>query len=169
MRVRRKGLSRRRFLATAGKGIVASSVAGGFPSIVPASVLGATAPSKLITVGAIGTGRISRTHDLPGVWRNEGARIVAVCDLDARRLEEAKTLVSGEYSRRSGKAYDGVMGYGDYRELLANRDVDAVLISTPDHCHAIIARQAVEAGQGGDLQKPESGTTAGGRGRPATG
>ena len=62
----RKGPTRREFIASAGGGIVASSVLSGFPSIVPASVLGASSPSNRISVGAIGTGRISRVHDLPG-------------------------------------------------------------------------------------------------------
>jgi len=63
------GTTRREFMASTGGGLVASSVLAGFPSIVPASVLGANAPSNQINVGAIGTGRISRVHDLPGIWR----------------------------------------------------------------------------------------------------
>ena len=78
--------SRREFLATAGKGVAAASAAAGFPAIVPASVFGPFAPSKRINVGAIGTGRISRGHDLPGIWKFDTARIVAVCDLDGRRV-----------------------------------------------------------------------------------
>ena len=73
-------MPRRRFLATAGKGVVASSAVVGFPAIVPASVFGATSPGNRINVGAIGTGRISRGHDLPGIWQHESARIMAVCD-----------------------------------------------------------------------------------------
>ena len=163
MKERRQRPSRRTFISTAGKGIVATSVVSGFPSIVPASVFGATAPSNLITVGAIGTGRISRGHDMPGVWKNSSARIVAVCDLDSKRVEEAKVLVNGEYTKRLGKPYDGLIGYTDYRQLLANRDIDAVVISTPDHWHAIIAIHAVEAGKDVYLQKPASLTIAEGR------
>jgi predicted dehydrogenase len=155
--------SRRTFINAAGKGIVASSVIGGFPAIVPSSVFGASAPSKRINVGAIGTGRISRGHDMPGIWRNDGARIVAVCDLDSNRLDEAKALVNGRYSKATGKPYDGVLGYGDYRALLANKDIDAVVISTPDHWHAIIAIHAVQAGKDVYLQKPASLTIAEGR------
>src|SRR4029079_12071027 len=137
---------RRDFLAMAGKTIAATSVISGFPSIVPSSVLGAFAPSNRINIGAIGNGRISRGHDLPGLWKYDAARIMAVCDLDSRRVEDAKTLVNGYYAKKSGKPYDGVTTYGNYRELLANRDVDAVVISTPDHWHAIIAIHAVQAG-----------------------
>jgi predicted dehydrogenase len=155
--------SRREFLAAAGRGVVASSAIAGFPAIVPASVLGPFAPSKRINVGAIGTGRISRGHDLPGLWKFDTARIVAVCDLDGRRVDEARTLVNGYYTKKTGAAYSGVTTYRDYRELLANRDVDAVVISTPDHWHAIIAIHAVEAGKDVYLQKPASLTIAEGR------
>ena len=159
----RQRMDRRRFLARAGKGAVASAVAGAFPSIVPASVFGAAAPSKRINVGAIGTGRISRGHDMPGIWQFESARIMAVCDLDSRRVEEAKDLVNGYYSKETGKPYTGVTTYANYRELLANADVDAVVISTPDHWHTLIAIDAVEAGKDVYLQKPASLTIAEGR------
>jgi len=155
--------SRRDFLTTAGKTLAATSVISGFPSIVPSSVLGAFAPSNRINIGAIGNGRISRGHDLPGLWKYDAARIMAVCDLDSRRVEDAKTLVNGYYAKKSGKPYDGVTTYGNYRELLANRDVDAVVISTPDHWHAIIAIHAVQAGKDVYLQKPASLTIAEGR------
>ena len=137
--------------------------AAGFPSIVPATVLGAQAPSNQITIGAIGVGRISRGHDMPGLWKFPQARIMAVCDLDARRVADAKVLVNGQYTKTSGKPYDGVTGYADYRELLANRDIDAVVISTPDHWHAAIAIAAARAGKDIYLQKPASLTIAEGR------
>jgi predicted dehydrogenase len=157
-------VSRRAALAAAGRGIGATSVlAAGFPAIVPAAVLGPSAPSKRINVGAIGTGRISRVHDMPGVWKYDHARIVAVCDLDRKRMEDAKVLVNGYYSSKTGKPHDGVAAYQDYEELLASRDVDAVLVSTPDHWHARIAIAAVEAGKDVYLQKPSSLTIAEGR------
>ncbi|HEY7055887.1 MAG TPA: Gfo/Idh/MocA family oxidoreductase [Vicinamibacterales bacterium] len=158
-----RGTSRREFMATAGGGLLASSVAAGFPAIVPASVLGPHAPSNQITVGAIGTGRISRVHDLPGIWRYDTARIMAVCDLDSHRVADAKTLINGQYAKKTGQPYDGVVGYGNYQELLTNKDVDAVVISTPDHWHAIIAIHAVQAGKDVYLQKPASLTIAEGR------
>jgi predicted dehydrogenase len=157
-------MSRRKALEVAAKGTLASSaLAAGFPAIVPASVFGATAPSNRINVGAIGTGRISRTHDMPGVWKHDAARIVAVCDLDRRRMEDAKALVNGYYAKKTGRPHDGVAGYTDYKELLRSEDVDAVLISTPDHWHALIAITAVEAGKDVYLQKPASLTIAEGR------
>jgi predicted dehydrogenase len=156
-------ISRRDFLKTTGTGVAASAVVSGFPTVVPASVLGANAPGKRINVGAIGTGRISRGHDMPGVWKYDTARIIAVSDLDSKRLEDAKRLVNDYYAKRTGTSYDGVTGYADYRDLLASRDVDAVLISTPDHWHALIAVAAVRAGKDVYLQKPASLTIAEGR------
>jgi predicted dehydrogenase len=140
-----------------------AAAAIGFPTIVPASVFGQSAPSNRINIGAIGVGRISRGHDLPGIWQFDQARIMAVCDLDAKRIEEAKTLVNGYYSKKTGKPYDGVTGYHNYHELLANKDIDAVVISTPDHQHAILAVDAVHAKKDVYLQKPASLTIAEGR------
>src|SRR5262249_13800286 len=73
------------------------AVAAGFPTIVPSTVFGQTAPSNRINVGAIGVGRISRVHDLPAIRKVDFARIVAVCDLDAERVEQGKILVNGFY------------------------------------------------------------------------
>src|SRR5271168_2265426 len=152
-------VTRRRFLKTS----AGAAVVAGFPMIVPASVLGQMAPSKRINVGAIGVGRISRVHDLPGIWQYDDARIMAVCDLDANRVEAGKALINGVYAKKTGKSYDGVTGYHDFNELLANKDIDAVVISTPDHQHAIVACAAVRAGKDVYLQKPASLTIAEGR------
>ena len=151
--------SRREFIQQ----VAAAAAVTGFPAIVPASVLGSASPANRINVGAIGTGRISRVHDLPGIWRHDIARVVAVCDVDSKRVQEARELVNGQYAKQTGKPYDGVQTYGDYRELLANRDIDAVVISTPDHWHTLIAIAAVEAGKDVYLQKPASLTIAEGR------
>jgi predicted dehydrogenase len=134
-----------------------------FPTIVPSSVFGENAPSNRINIGAIGVGRISRGHDLPGIWQFDQARIMAVCDLDANRVEAGKTLINGYYAKKTGKPYDGVTGYHNYRDLLANKDIDAVVISTPDHQHAILAVDAVHAKKDVYLQKPASLTIAEGR------
>lgn len=133
------------------------------PTIVPASVFGPAAPSNRINIGAIGTGRISRDHDMPGVWKYDDVRIVAAADVDANRVADAKKLVEGYYSKKQGKPYTGVTTYEDYMDLLANKDIDAVLISTPDHWHAKIAIDAVRAGKDVYLQKPTSLTIEEGR------
>ncbi len=141
----------------------ATAVAAGFPTIVPSRLFGQYAPSKRINVGAIGCGRISRVHDLPGIWQFENARIMAVCDLYAPRVEQGKAYINDHYAKKTGKSYDGVIGYANYHDLLANKDIDAVVISTPDHQHAIVAVDAVRAGKDVYLQKPASLTIAEGR------
>jgi predicted dehydrogenase len=159
-----KKTTRRTFLATAGKGALATSaLAAGFPMIVPRSVFGALAPSNRINVGAIGVGRISRDHDLPGIWQHDIARIMAVADLDSQRVALGKTYINDYYTKKDGKPYNGVAGYANHHELLANKDVDAVVISVPDHWHALVAIDAVRAGKDVYLQKPASLTIAEGR------
>ncbi len=91
--------SRREFLKTS----AATAAVLGFPAIVPSSVFGQYAPSKRINVGAIGVGRISRGHDMPGILQYDNARIIAVCDLDAHRVEEGKKLVNDFYAKKTGK------------------------------------------------------------------
>jgi predicted dehydrogenase len=152
-------VSRRDFLKTS----VGVAAVAGFPTILPSSVFGQMAPSNRINIGAIGVGRISRVHDLPGIWQYDDARIMAVCDLDANRVEAGKALINGIYAKKTGKDYDGVTGYHNYHDLLANKDIDAVVISTPDHQHAITACAAVRAGKDVYLQKPASLTIAEGR------
>lgn len=151
--------SRRQFLHTVSAATVAAT---GFPTILPASVFGAQAPSKLITVGAIGVGRISRDHDLPGIMKHAQARMVAVSDLDARRCRLGKELVETRYKERAIAAA-GVRTFADYRELIADKGIDAVVISTPDHWHAKPAIEAARAGKHIYLQKPASLTLQEGR------
>ncbi len=151
-------ITRRSFVETTLK-TTAAAIA--VPTIVPSSVLGKNAPSNKIQIGQIGCGRIAREHDLPGTWRHDVARIVSVCDLDRHRTEEGKALVEGYY-KKNGTTVDVSM-YDDYREMLLNKDIDAVIISTPDHWHAQPAIEAALAGKHVYLQKPTSLTIAEGR------
>ena len=153
-------VTRRDFLRTSlasGLGLIVA------PTIVPASVLHSTAPSDRINIGVIGTGRIARDHDMPGVWKYDDVRITAVCDLDANRLAEAKSYVEDYYSKKFGKAYNAVQTYEHYEELLSDKDIDAVVVCTPDHWHAKIAIDAVRAGKDVYLEKPTSLTIEEGR------
>src|ERR1051325_3534438 len=147
MKENKSKVTRRNFLGTSGKAALSAIAISNFPTIVPASVFGKNAPSNRLNIGAIGTGRISRIHDMPGVWQYDDAQIIAVCDLDTKRAEDAKVLVSEYYSKKNGKPYDGVKVYHDYHDLLRNKDIDGVLISTPDHWHALIGIDAVKAGK----------------------
>ena len=129
----------------------------GFPSIVPASVLGKNAPSNKINIGQIGCGRIALSHDMPDTLRFDDARIMAVCDVDSNRTGKAKMFTDKFYQDKLGKAkYEDTKAYGDYREMLLNKELDAVIISTPDHWHSQPAMEAALAGKDIYLQKPTS-------------
>src|SRR6187551_3183063 len=105
--------SRREFLSNTIKTAIGSSIAMSLPTIVPSTVFGRNAPSNRINVAAIGTGRISRIHDLPVIWQYEFAQVMAVCDLDSERAEEGKKLVNEYYTKKNGSSYDGVKVYTD--------------------------------------------------------
>ncbi|WP_268033692.1 Gfo/Idh/MocA family protein [Algoriphagus sp. PAP.12] len=146
--------------------IMKTAVAGaafGFPTIVPASVFGKNAPSNKINIGQIGCGRIARDHDMPGTWRHDEARIIAVSDLDSKRMADGKKYVEEYYTKKMGTPYIDVKQYGDYREMLLNPDIDAVVISTPDHWHSQPAMEAALAGKHIYVQKPTSLTIKEGR------
>lgn len=157
--MKKRKQSRRDFLNTS----IKASALLALPPIVPASVFGKNAPSNRINIGAIGAGRISRGHDMPGVWKHDYAQLIAVCDLDSKRAAEGRNLVNEYYSKRDDKPYDGVKMYTDYRQLLQNKDIDAVLISTPDHTHAMIGVTAANAKKHIYMQKPASLTISEGR------
>ncbi|HEX6429608.1 MAG TPA: Gfo/Idh/MocA family oxidoreductase [Niastella sp.] len=161
-------LSRRKFLTDTGKVSLGTALALNFPTIVPASVFGKHAPSNRINVASIGCGRISATHDMAEIARYAGARIIAVCDVDTKRADYGPQAVKNNYIKAQ-KENGGLAGdwdikvYYDYKELLLNKDIDAVHISLPDHQHAIVGVHAVRAGKDVYLQKPASLTIEEGR------
>src|SRR5689334_20660466 len=142
-------ISRRNILKTAAAGAVA-------PLFVPARAFGA---NDRITVGQIGCGRIAQGHDMPGVIKSGLADYVAVCDLDQNRVADGVKIVEKSYADRNMTAPQ-VRTFGNYRELLGRKDIDAVVISTPDHWHAEVALAAVLAGKDVYLQKPFTMTHA---------
>ena len=151
------------------RNFIKKTVAGGaatllVPTILPSNVLGQTIANRKINIGQIGCGRIARDHDMPGVMQYDNARLIAVCDVDSNRATDAKKLVQSYYAKKTGstKAVD-VKVYSDYRELLMNPDIDAVVISTPDHWHSQPAIEAALAGKDVYLQKPTSLTLEEGR------
>ncbi|MCG8308363.1 MAG: Gfo/Idh/MocA family oxidoreductase [Cytophagales bacterium] len=141
------------------------SVAGiaGVPMIVPSTVFGKAAPSNKIHIGQIGCGRIARAHDLAETLNHDQARMIAVCDVDIKRMRDAKEQVEGFYAKKKNRGYVEAKMYEDYREMLANKDIDAVQISTPDHWHAQPAIEAALSGKDIYLQKPNSLTVEEGR------
>ncbi len=145
--------------------LLTSAVVAGFPAIVPSRVLGQSAPSNLIQVAQIGCGRIARGSEMAGLLKNaDSARYVAVCDLDTVRVADAKQLIEGSYAKQFGSGnYAQLKTYADYREMLQDKSIDAVCISTPDHWHAQPAMEAALAGKDVYLQKPASLTIREGR------
>ena len=138
-------LTRRTFLlhtASAATALVA-------PRIVPSCVLGAdrtVAPNSRITVGFVGTGRQGLYSNIPGFLREPDAQCVAVCDVDAWRLELARTTIEDLYaSRQPSGLFKGCTAFRDWRELMARKDIDAVMISTPDHWHVPMTIAALRA------------------------
>lgn len=162
--------NRRKFLSASVKGAAGAialanlpGISQGFPSIVPASVFGRYAPSNRINIGVIGAGRIAHDWDIPGTWQWDQANIMAVCDLDTNRVQQGKKYIDDHYAKKSGGSYNGTKTFSDYQELLADKDIDAVLICTPDHWHALAAVHAARAGKHIYMEKPASLTIAGGR------
>ncbi|MBV9986652.1 MAG: Gfo/Idh/MocA family oxidoreductase [Chitinophagaceae bacterium] len=162
---KRSAMSRRNFLASSAKATAASAIAmSGFPTIVPASVFGPNSPSNTINIGQIGIGRIARQHDLPSTMKYDDARVIALADFDGNRQDSGKKFIEDYYAKKTGQAnYVDVKRYDDYKELLMNKDIDAVIISTPDHWHAQTAVEAAFAGKHIYCQKPTSLTIEEGR------
>lgn len=131
------------------------------PQIIPARLLGAGAPSGKINIVQIGCGRIGRSMDLPGILADDRARVVAVCDVDAIRVRDAKRFVEEFYARKGVRVQ--VAAYADYREALQRADIDAVAVSTPDHWHAQPVIEAALAGKDIYVQKPLTMTLREGR------
>ncbi len=141
-------IARRRFLLQA-------ALFSSAPFILP-SWSAQTRPGNRITLGFIGLGVQGRGL-LNNFLRKDGAQVVAVCDVDANRREDGRQRVDTHYAKQtdsgSGK---GCMVFEDFRELLARPDIDAVVIATPDHWHAVITIAAAEAGKDIYCEKPLS-------------
>ena len=147
--------SRRQFIkryAAGAAGIIA------MPTLIPSSVLGANAPSNKIHVAQIGCGRIANDMDLPGILRQDIARVVALCDVDSLRLAKTRAMVEKRY-----KGAVTVKTFGDYREMLKEPGIDAVAVSTPDFWHSEPVVAAALAGKDIYVQKPLSMTIHEGR------
>ncbi len=139
--------SRRKFLKDAAR---AASVTMAVPYLVPAAALGKdgqVAPSERVTLGAIGVGSMGQA-DVKALMQCEGVQVLAVCDVVRDRRDTAKALVDSTQGSRDCDTY------GDFREVLARDDIDAISITTQDHWHAVIATAAAHAGKDIYCQKP---------------
>ena len=152
----RKHINRRDFLKTA----VGAAAVAGLPGIVPSSVFGAAAPSERITIGFIACGKQSQ-HLMRSFLGSPGTHVVAACDVDKLKLERSsKGIVDEHYADRKDGSYKGCASYDDFRDLLARPDVDAVVVSTPDHWHTITSIEACKAGKDIYCEKPLTQTIA---------
>ena len=146
--------SRRKFLKTGSRILGAACLA---PTIVPSSVFGANSPSNRINVSLIGMGLISGGH-FNNMLSRKDVFVHSVCDVDSRKLERAVRDANSRYGKK-----DATKGYHEYEDICTNRDVDAVMVLTPDHWHAMISLMAIKHKKDVYCQKPMTLTIAEGR------
>jgi predicted dehydrogenase len=132
--------SRRAFLQSGLAGILASGIAP--------RLSGAGAPSKTITLGCIGVGKHGLGVNLNSFLQEADCRIVAVCDVFKSRALKAQAVTNKHYGSKDCTII------ADFRELLARADIDAVVISTPDHWHVPMSLMALAAGKHVFCEKP---------------
>ena len=147
------GIRRREFIRNSG---IAASGVFALPTIISSAFREGKAPSDRINVAVIGLGRQTVNPNIPQFLKSDNATVVAVCDVDSWRLENARKQVDDFYTARKGSSYKGCAVYGDFREVLIRKDVDAVMIATPDHWHVPMAIEAARAGKHVSLEKPVS-------------
>src|SRR5262245_44638543 len=150
-------MQRRQFLKTAAAGLATPFI---LDAKITADERQGQGPNGRINLGFIGVGMLGRGH-LGGFLGNRAVQVVAVCDVHRGRLDDAVNRVHQAYAeeRRSG-TYRGCAAITDFRELINRRDIDAVVISTPDHWHAIPAILAARARKDVYCEKPLSLTIA---------
>ncbi|GAG49854.1 unnamed protein product, partial [marine sediment metagenome] len=135
-------MDRRQFLETGAAGLALPAISG---SAASAAILAGRKPKR---VGLIGTGWYGKC-DLLRLIQVAPVEVVSLCDVDKRMLAEAAEIVSlRQASKKKPRTY------GDYRRMLAEKDLDIVLVATPDHWHALPMIAAVESGADVFVQKP---------------
>jgi myo-inositol 2-dehydrogenase / D-chiro-inositol 1-dehydrogenase len=153
-------MKRRKFIQNT---LSAASGAVILPEIISSTVIGRNPPSDKINIGWIGCGRQGR-GDVMGTLGFESAIFVAAADVDSNRLELGKKMINDYYARKSGNSsYSGVKTFGNYKDMLSDKSIDAVMITTPDHWHSQPAIEAALAGKDIYLEKPTSLTISEGR------
>jgi len=128
--------------------LLQSTVAAGAVTVVPASVFGKNAPSERITLGCIGMGGQGVHNNMNNFLGCADARVVTVCDVFETRSKRAAALVDKRYRAAGCKAIT------DFRGIIADESIDAVVISTPDHWHVPMSLMALQAGKDVFCEKP---------------
>jgi predicted dehydrogenase len=131
--------------------------AAAVPLILPSRLFGKEAPSQRIHLLMLGTGRQAFFTNLPTLLGMPGVRVVAVCDVDRKRAQAAKSKIDQTYGTRDCKLFT------DWREALEMEGLDAVMNSTPDHWHVITSLAAVEKSLHVSCEKPLTRYLAEGR------
>ncbi len=145
------------------RGFLKGAAFASAPLVLPGCAALTFSSNEKIRVAVIGLGRIASTFEMPSVLkRPDLARIVAVCDLDSRRVDFAKRKLEKAYREKGFSGY-AVDTYHDYKEVCARKDVDAVMICLPDFWHALVASTAICSGKAVWLQKPFTQTIREGR------
>ncbi len=133
--------TRRGFL----KAILAAKIA---PAFVPARLLRAgQAPSSRITLGVIGVGA-QGLYDMRNFLGYDDVRVTAICDVNQRNIETARGVIAEAYGSREVKVFS------DFREMNADRSIDAVLMALPVHWHSIAAQDTILQGKHIYHEKP---------------
>lgn len=133
------------------------------PTIVPSSVFGQNAPSNRINIGLIGMGLMMDGHRQAMTGRPD-TQVLAVCDVIRTKREKGKEQVEKAYAQKmAGGTYKGCDAYNEYERIIERKDIDAVIIVTPDHWHAAISVAAMRAGKDVYVQKPMTLTIKEGR------
>ncbi|HOW67644.1 MAG TPA: Gfo/Idh/MocA family oxidoreductase [Candidatus Paceibacterota bacterium] len=152
-------INRRAFL----KGAVLTGAACGFPTLVPSVVFGQNAPNNRIGMGLIGMGLMMGGHQ-GNMCGRENVQVLAVCDVQRDRREKAKAAVERIYAQRAAKgSYKGCDAYNEFERIMERKDIDAVVVVTPDHWHAPISVAAMRCGKDVYVQKPMTLTIREGR------
>ncbi|HWX23072.1 MAG TPA: Gfo/Idh/MocA family oxidoreductase [Candidatus Binatia bacterium] len=141
-----------------------AALAGIAPLFLPSRIWSAdTSPNNQLALGFIGMGTQNRGL-LGGFLRHNQTRVLAVCDVDTTRREAAKKIVETFYAGQAAKTdYKECAAYSDFRELIARKDIDGVVIATPDHWHALTAIAAARSGKDIYCEKPMNHTILEGR------
>jgi predicted dehydrogenase len=154
-------MNRRHFLKHS---LTTAAGAFGLPMFISSIGFAKYRPNDKINIAQIGCGRIAREHDLPETIKHDMCRIVAVADVDSKRAADGKKWIEDYYTKKTKKEnYIDVKTYSNYRQILQDKSIDAVIISTPDHWHAQPAMEAALAGKHIYLQKPAALTVREGR------
>jgi predicted dehydrogenase len=126
-------------------------------TVLPASVFGTVAPGNRVNVGFIGTGRQAFGANLKQMLAVPGVQVVTVCDVDSWRMAEAQKYVNNFYANRDNlSSYNGCTTRADFRDVIHDLNIDALMISVPDHWHTTMGTMAAKAKKHFAMEKPLS-------------